>query len=124
MRGYIFLEAQDRESAEEAVYDISYVKGLIKKTVSYDEIKNLFETAAGATMNIEKGDVVEILAEPFKKEKAKVVRVDKTKEEAVVELLEATVPIPITRKIDDLKVIRREKEEEAEEKKEIDEDEE
>lgn len=124
LRGYIFLEAQDRESAEEAVYDISYVKGLIKKTVSYDEIKNLFETAAGATMNIEKGDVVEILAEPFKKEKAKVVRVDKTKEEAVVELLEATVPIPITRKIDDLKVIRREKDEEAEEKKEKDEDEE
>ena len=38
--------------------------------------------------------------------------VDKVKEEAVVELLEAAVPIPITLKLDALKVIRREGEEE------------
>ena len=56
--------------------------------------------------------IVEIISEPFKKEKAKVVRVDRSKEEVVVELLEATVPIPITVKLDNVRVIRREKEEE------------
>ena len=75
----------------------------------------MFEQTA-ITMHIEKGDIVEIIAEPFKKEKAKVIRIDKTKEEAVVELLGAMVPIPITVKIDNIKVIRREEEKEEGEK--------
>ena len=52
---------------------------------------------------------MEILSEPFKREKAKVMRVDKQKEEVVIELLEAAVPIPIKRKLDNVKVIRRQK---------------
>jgi flagellar biosynthesis/type III secretory pathway M-ring protein FliF/YscJ len=62
-------------------------------------------------INIEKGDIVEIIGEPFKKEKAKVVRIDKTKGEAIVTLMAAVVPIPVTVKLDNVKVIRREKEE-------------
>ena len=111
LRGYILVEADSRETAEAAAYDLSYVKNLLPKIVSYEEIKGMIAPEI-AVINIEKGDIVEIIAEPFKKEKAKVVRVDKTKEEVVVELLEATVPIPITVKIDNVKVIRREKEEE------------
>jgi len=110
LRGYLLLEAENREVAEEASYDLSYVKGLLPKTLSYEEVKNMIEPVVAA-INIEKGDIVEIIAEPFKKEKAKVIRVDKSKEEVIVELLEATVPIPITVKIDNVKVIRREKEE-------------
>ena len=116
LRGYILVEADSRETAEEAAYNLSYVKGILPKTVSYDDVKNMIVPEVAA-VNIEKGDIVEIIAEPFKKEKAKVVRVDKPKEEVVVELLEATVPIPITVKLDNVRVIRREKEE-GEEKKE------
>lgn len=117
LRGYIFLEAADRDSAEEAVFDLQYVKGIIGKTVTYEEIKNMIEPSV-AEMKIEKNDIVEILAEPFKKEKAKVLRVDKQKEEAVVTLLEAAIPIPVTVKLDNLKVIKREDSEEDEEEEE------
>ena len=110
LRGYIFLEAEDRDSAEEAAYNLPYVKGIIGKTVSYEEIKNMLEPVM-EEINIEKGDIVEIIGEPFKKEKAKVVRIDKVKGEAVVTLLAAVVPIPVTVKLDNVKVIRREKEE-------------
>lgn len=110
LRGYIFLEAADRDSAEEAAYNLPYVKGIIGKTVSYDEIKNMLEPVM-EEINIEKGDIVEIIGEPFKKEKAKVMRIDKSKGEAVVTLLAAVVPIPVTVKLDNVKVIRREKEE-------------
>src|SRR3989344_6106223 len=114
LRGYIFLEAADRDSAEEASYNLPYVKGIIGKTVSYEEIKNMLEPVL-EEINIEKGDVVEIIGEPFKKEKAKVIRIDKSKGEAVVTLLAAVVPIPVTVKLDNVKVIRREKEEGEEE---------
>ncbi len=111
LRGYILLETEDRESAEEAAFDLPYVKGIIGKTISYDEIKNMIEPSV-ATVSIKEGDIVELIAEPFKKEKAKVIRIDKQKEEVVVSLLGAVVPLPVTVKLDNVKVIRREEGEE------------
>jgi len=110
LKGYLFLEAADRDSAEEAAYNLPYVKGIIGKTLEYEEIKNMIEPVM-EEINIEKGDIVEIIGDPFKKEKAKVVRVDKNKGEVVVTLLAAVVSIPVTVKLDNVKVIRREKEE-------------
>lgn len=107
LRGYILLEAESRESAEESVFNLPYVKGIIGKTIGYEEIKNMVEPSA-TSISIKDGDIVEIIAEPFKKEKAKVVRIDKQKEEVVVSLLAAVVPLPVTVKLDNVKVIRRE----------------
>jgi len=111
LRGYVLLEAEDRESAEEAAFDLPYVKGIIGKTIKYDEIKNMIEPSA-TTVSIKEGDIVEMISEPFKKEKAKVLRIDKQKEEVVVSLLGAVVPLPVTVKLDNVKVIRREEGEE------------
>ncbi len=111
LRGYILLEAEDRESAEESVFNLPYVKGIIGKTITYKEIKNMIEPSA-TTISIKEDDIVEMIAEPFKKEKAKVLRINKQKEEVVVSLLGAVVPLPVTVKIDNVKVIRREEENE------------
>ena len=107
LRGYILLEAEDRESAEEAVFNLPYVKGIIGKTIGYEEIKNMVEPSV-TTISIKEDDIVEMIAEPFKKEKAKVLRIDKQKEEVIVSLLGAVVPLPVKVKLDNVKVIRRE----------------
>lgn len=107
LKGYIILEAADRESAEEAAFNLPYVKGIIGKTVTYDEIKNMLEPKA-EDYKIEIGDIVEMIGSTFKGEKAKVTRIDKQKGEVIVSLLGASVPIPVTVKIDNIKVIRRE----------------
>ena len=111
LRGYVLLEAEDRESAEESVFNLPYVKGIIGKTIGYEEIKNMVEPSV-STVSIKEGDIVEIIAEPFKKEKAKVLRIDKQKEEVVVSLLGAVVPLPVTIKLDNVRVIRRDESEE------------
>ncbi len=113
LRGYILLEAEDRDSAEESVFNLPYVKGIIGKTVTYEEIKNMVEPSI-EDVSIEEGDIVEIISEHFKKEKAKVTRVDKQKEEVVVSLLGAVVPLPVTLKIDNVRVIRRDEDGEEE----------
>ena len=113
LKGYIILETADRDSAEEAAFNLPYVKGIIRKTVSYDEVKNMLEPKI-EEYNIEEGDIVEMIGQTFKGEKAKVTRVDKAKGEVVVSLLGASVPIPVTVKIDSIKVIRREEDEESE----------
>lgn len=107
LRGYIIIESPDKENAEDAVFNLPYIKGIIPKQISYDEIRTMVEPRA-SDVKIEKNDIVEIISDSFKNEKAKVVRIDKTKGEAIVSLLGAIVPIPVTVKLDNLKVIRRE----------------
>ncbi len=106
LRGYILLESEDRESAEDAVFNLPYVKGIIGKTIGYEEIKNMVEPSI-ESISIEEGDIVELIGASLKGEKAKVTRIDKQKEEAVVNLLGAVVPLPVTVKLDNIKVIRR-----------------
>ncbi len=110
LRGYVLVEAEDRESAEEAVFNMPYIKGIIGKTIEYEEIKTMVEPSV-STVSIKEGDIVEMIGTTFKGEKAKVMRIDKQKEEVVVSLLGAAVSFPVTVKIDNIKVIRREDEE-------------
>ena len=115
MRGYIFIEAATKTDAEQAAFNIPYARGILPQPVKYSEIEHMLEQVK-REMNIQKNDIVEIIAGPFKRENAKITRIDKVKEEVVVELLEAAVPIPITVKMDAVKVIRRETESAPEEK--------
>ena len=107
MRGYIFIEADDALAAEQAAQGVPYAKGILGKEIQYKEIEHMLEMVK-KDVNIQKNDIVEIISGPFKREQAKIARVDKAKSEVVVELLEAAVPIPITLDIDSVKVIRRE----------------
>ena|SRR3989338_599809 len=114
MRGYIFLEASDRQNAEQAGFNVPYARGILPSEINYSEIEHMLEQVK-REVDIRKKDVVEIISGPFKREQARITRIDKAKEEVVVELLGAAVPIPITVKMDAVKVIRRENEAPAEE---------
>lgn len=116
MRGYIFVEAGNRLDAEQSAFSVPYARGILPKEIEYREIEHMLEQVK-VDYDIRKNDVVEIISGPFKRENAKVSRIDKQKGDVVVELLEAAVPIPITVKIDAVKVIRRETEAAAEEDK-------
>ncbi|HDN90915.1 MAG TPA: transcription elongation factor Spt5 [Candidatus Aenigmarchaeota archaeon] len=111
LRGYFIVEADSRQDVLQAIYGMSHVKGVAKGEVSFKEIEHFLFKKKGE-IKIEKGDIVEIISGPFKGEKAKVMRVDKVKEEVVVVLLEASVVIPITVKVDSVMLLKREEEEE------------
>ncbi|MEW5896364.1 MAG: transcription elongation factor Spt5 [Nanoarchaeota archaeon] len=113
MRGYVFVESESKEEAENALQGVPYARGLLPHEIPYPEIEHMLEQVK-VEMNIRKNDIVEIISGPFKRENAKVIRINKQKEEIVVELLEAAVPIPITVSMDAVKVIRREDDSEEE----------
>lgn len=113
IRGYFFVEADNVDDVRVAVYGLKHVKGLIEgrehavKEVSIQEIEHFFAPVS-EVINVEERDIVELTSGPFKGDKAKVKRVDKLKEEVVVELLEAAVSIPLTVKMDSIRVLRKE----------------
>lgn len=109
MKGYIFIEAESRADAENASHGIPYARGILPNQINYKELEHMVEPIK-RELTIKKNDIVEIISGPFKRETAKITRIDEQKEEVVVELVEAAVPIPITLNIDAVKVIRRENE--------------
>lgn len=111
LRGYIFVEAETRDDVVQATYGIPHVKGVIEGEISIDEISH-FVTPSEQVITLEPGNIVEVISGPFRGEKARVTRVNKLKEEVVVELLEAAVSIPLTMKIDSVRLIRKEEEKE------------
>lgn len=108
MRGYILAEAINLKCLQEVCRGIPYARNVLPKETTYGEIEHLIEFKP-EQIDIHEGDIVRIIAGPFKGEKAKVNRLEKTKSEIVVELLEAAVPIPITINLDSVNVIKKEK---------------
>ena len=114
MRGYLFIEAIDMNEVREAYQGVPYANGILPKPLEIEEVESMLDQSSAQQVNMQKGDIVEVISGPFKREKARVSRVDLQKEEVVVEILESAVPIPITVRLDSVKVIRREEEEESE----------
>lgn len=107
MKGYLFIEAKDRLSAEQAIFGVPYARGLLRNEMSIKDIEKMV-LPEKVEFNIIKNDIVEIIAKPFLGEKARVKRVDLEKKQVVVELIDAIAPLPITLSIDNVRVIRRE----------------
>ena len=105
MKGYIFIEADDADEIRKLVSGVPHVRGLIEKEVNLEEIER-FLSAKPEEIKIKEGDMVEVVGGPFKREKAKVIKVDEDKREARIELIDSAVPIPITIKVDLLKVVK------------------
>ncbi len=107
LKGYIFVETQDENTLRFLAQKIKNIKRVLPKKVTIQEIEKLIEKTESKKLNLEIGDVVEMISGPFKGEKAKVIRVDPDKDEAVVELLEVAVPIPVTTKLESLKISKK-----------------
>ncbi len=104
LKGYIIVEAEKLEDLLKAIKGLPHVKGVIKGEVSFHEIEH-FLTPKKAAEQIKEGYTVEIVSGPFKGELAVVKRVDESRNEITVELIEAVVPIPITVNADHVRIV-------------------
>ncbi len=110
LRGYIFVEGFDEEHLKNVIKTISYARNMLDGEIPIDQIEH-FLTPASAVAKITEGDTVEMVAGPFRGEKAKITHIDYSKEEITVELLDSMVPIPITVRGEQVRVIKRKEEE-------------
>jgi len=114
LRGYIFLESFDKERIKEMIKTVSYARNMLDGDVPVDQIEH-FLAPASAVAKIAEGDVVEMIAGPFRGETAKVTHIDDAKEEITVELFESVVPIPITVRGEQVRVVKKKEEKKVKE---------
>ncbi|KAF5089000.1 transcription elongation factor Spt5 [Methanobacterium aggregans] len=107
LRGYILIESETKIDMQNPAFKVPHMKGAIEGEIPYDEIQT-FLNPEPITASIKKGSIVELVSGPFKGEKAKVIRIDESKEDVVLELIEAAVPIPVTVKGDQIRLIQKE----------------
>jgi transcriptional antiterminator NusG len=108
LRGYVFIEAEGPHFVEDAISGIKHVRSRIPGIVSFAEIER-YIVKKPIIEELNENDIVEVTGGPFKGMRAKITRIDKTKAEVTLELLEATFTLPITVNSDYVKLVEKAK---------------
>jgi transcriptional antiterminator NusG len=108
LKGYVFIEAEGPHLVEEAIAGVRHVRSRIPGLVSFTEIER-YIIRKPVIEDLNEEDVVEITGGPFKSMRAKITRIDKSKAEVTLELLEATFTLPITVHSDYVKLVEKAK---------------
>lgn len=106
LKGYVFIEADGPHLIEEAIAGVRHVRSRIPGLVSFAEIER-YIIRKPVIEDLGEDDVVEVTGGPFKGMRAKITRIDKSKGEVTLELLEATFTLPITVHSDYVKLIEK-----------------
>jgi transcriptional antiterminator NusG len=112
LKGYVFIEAGGPHFVDEAIAGIKHVRSRVPGIVSFPEVER-YIVVRPVIEELDIEDLVEIVGGPFKGMRAKITRVDKTKEEVTLELLEATFTLPITVHADYVRLAEKAKKEET-----------
>ena len=115
LQGYVLVETPEKMNRiEQLVEKIPHARAVVRRGKDEGELSSMslsevahFLIPKPVVAGIEEGTIVELIAGPFKGEKAVVKRVDSAKEEITVELYESVVPIPITVRGDNVRVVEK-----------------
>jgi transcriptional antiterminator NusG len=116
LKGYVLVEANSPGVVEDLAREVPKTKGLLLKEkgnlesagiIPIEDLEKTLKPTAIVT-EVNRGDLIELIAGPFKGEKARVAKIDEDKNEITVELIEAAVPIPVVVSGDDIKILIRE----------------
>ncbi|RLI06149.1 transcription elongation factor Spt5 [Candidatus Bathyarchaeota archaeon] len=110
LKGYVFIEAAGPHFVDEAASGIKHAKQRLSGLVKISELEKFIVTKP-IIEELDIGDTVEVVGGPFKGMRAKITRIDKPKNEVTLELLEATITLPITIHADYVRIVSKKKEE-------------
>jgi transcriptional antiterminator NusG len=106
MRGYVIVEAKDEVVCRELILNEPHVKGMLPTPLKEEDLDKML-AAKKQLEEIGANDIIEFFSGPFKGYKARVIKVDTSKDEITVELMDVAVPIPVTTKANMARIITR-----------------
>ncbi len=96
LRGYIFIEGPDQITVEKATQGLRHIRtrAVRGQEVPIEELAPVL-VPKPAVEGLDEGDLVEVIDGPFKGSRARIIRIDQSREKVTVELLEGGMAIPI-----------------------------
>ena len=110
LKGYVFIEADGPHFVEKAIAGIKHIRSRVPGIVNFSEVER-YIVVKPIIEELDEEDIVEVVGGPFKGMRARITRIDITKEEVTLELLEATFTMPITVHADYVKLVEKGKRE-------------
>jgi len=104
LTSYVMVEADGTAALKRLFDEIPHARSIVPGESGLAEVEH-FLSPTPDVEGIAEGDIVELIAGPFQGEKARVQRIDEGKDQVTVELYEATVPIPVTVRGDQIRVL-------------------
>ena len=109
MKGYVFCEAANAQVVGETVAGFKHVKNLIPGIIQFQDIEKFLITKP-VISQLGINDTVELVAGPFKSMKARIERIEASKSEVTIILLDAPYQLPVTVDANYLKLVEKAKE--------------
>ncbi len=94
-KGYVLFEAPNSQVVDESIQGFKHVRSKIPGMMQYQDIEKFLVTKS-MVAELNEGDIVEIVAGPFKGMRAKITRVEHPKEDVTVVLLDTPYQMPVT----------------------------
>jgi len=110
LKGYIFVEAAGPHFVDDVVSGVKHARQRIPGLVKASELERYIVTKP-IIDELDVEDTVEVIGGPLKGMKAKITKIDKSKNEVTLELLESTVALPITVHADHIRLVGKGKKE-------------
>jgi len=94
-KGYVLFEAPNSQVVDESIQGFKHVRSKIPGMMQYQDIEKFLVTKS-MVAELNEGDIIEIVAGPFKGMRAKITRVEHPKEDVTVVLLDTPYQMPVT----------------------------
>lgn len=105
LKGYLVVEATGPEAIYNVTKELKYLKKGAPRKLSFSDIE-LFIKPKPAIELIKEGDLVEVIAGPFKGMRAVIVSIDRAKNDVELNILESEFPLTIKVPGDYVRVVR------------------
>jgi len=106
LRGYIILETIGLHIVYEAIRGLKHVRGRAAGTLRWEDLEKMIKPKPLIEV-LQIGEEVEIVAGPFRGMKAKIVDIDKARNEVSLNVLEASYPLTITVPVDYVRPVKK-----------------
>ncbi|MEM5811757.1 MAG: transcription elongation factor Spt5 [Candidatus Aenigmatarchaeota archaeon] len=104
VKGYVFVEG-NLDQLLDILKEIPPARGVVQ-SITINDLEKYMEVKK-EKVEINVGDIVEIIGGPFKGEKGKVTKIDSVKREVVISLLEVPTILPLTLSFELVRVIEK-----------------
>ncbi len=102
----VFFEAPNAQAVSDAISGFKHVKGMVPGYIQFADIEK-FLVDKSIISDVGVGDMIEIVAGPFKGMRAKINRVEPQRSEVTVLLLDAPYQLPVTVDVGFIKIVSR-----------------
>ena len=108
LKGYVFFEAPNAHVVSESVSGFKHVRSQVPGMIQFQDMEKFLITKS-VIAELEVNDIVEVVAGPFKGMRAKIDRLESSRREVTMVLLDAPYQLPVTVDANYLKMVEKAK---------------